>query len=151
MTTVTELVETSMPEQAGLVSVVIIFLDEERFLREAIESVLAQDYPHWGLLLMDDGFTDTAPAIAQAFVRKHARIRYPAHPSGQKQRYERVAQPRSLPSRGEYVAFVTADDIYLPKRLRRRAEALAALPSIAMTVSSQIRWYDPPTRRSNIV
>jgi cellulose synthase/poly-beta-1,6-N-acetylglucosamine synthase-like glycosyltransferase len=67
LTTATEVVEPSMPEQAGLVSVVIIFLNEERFLREAIESVLAQDYPHWELLLVDDGSTDASPDIARAF------------------------------------------------------------------------------------
>ncbi len=51
-----------MLEQAGLVSVVIIFFGEERFLREAMERVLSQDHPHRELLLVDDGSTNTDPA-----------------------------------------------------------------------------------------
>jgi glycosyltransferase involved in cell wall biosynthesis len=145
LTTATEVVETSMPEEAGLVSVVIIFLNEERFLRDAIESVLAQDYPHWELLLVDDGSTDASPDIAQAFVREHARIRYLAHPGGQNRGMSASRNLGLTHARGEYVAFLDADDIYLPKRLRRHVEVLTVLPGIAMTVSSHIRWFDDPS------
>lgn len=41
-----------------LVSVIIAFLNEEKFLAEAVASVLAQDYPHWEIMLIDDGSTD---------------------------------------------------------------------------------------------
>ena len=40
------------------VTVICIFLDEERFLGEAVESVLAQDFADWELLLVDDGSSD---------------------------------------------------------------------------------------------
>jgi len=43
-----------------LVSAIIIFLHEERYLREAIESVCSQSYSNWELLLVDDGSTDAA-------------------------------------------------------------------------------------------
>lgn len=142
MTNATPVVYTSMPEQAGLVSVVIIFLNEERFLREAIESVLAQDYPHWELLLVDDGSTDASPDIAQAFVHEHSCIRYLAH-TGKGNRGMSASRNLGLAhARGEFVAFLDADDVYLPQRIRRHVEVLAAQPGIAMTVSSHIRWFD---------
>ena len=64
-----------------LVSAVIIFLNAERFLEEAIESVRAQTYTDWELLLVDDGSTDGSSGCA----RRHAaaepgRIRYLDHP-----------------------------------------------------------------------
>ena len=64
-----------------LVSAVIIFFNEERFLEEAIESVRAQTYTNWELLLVDDGSTDGSSACA----RRHAaaepgRVRYLEHP-----------------------------------------------------------------------
>nr|GFD55639.1 hypothetical protein [Tanacetum cinerariifolium] len=50
-----------------LVSVITAFLNEEQFLPEAIESVLAQDYPQWELVLVDDGSTDRSTALAQQY------------------------------------------------------------------------------------
>src|SRR6185503_2365288 len=52
-----------------LVSVIMIFLDEERFISEAIQSVLAQTYSDWELLLVDDGSTDRSSELAQALER----------------------------------------------------------------------------------
>jgi len=49
-----------------LVSVVMIFLNAERFIQEAIQSVLSQNYSNWELLLVDDGSTDGSTRIALA-------------------------------------------------------------------------------------
>jgi glycosyltransferase involved in cell wall biosynthesis len=48
-----------------LVSVVMIFLNAERFIQEAIESVFAQTYNAWELLLVDDGSTDARTAMVR--------------------------------------------------------------------------------------
>ncbi len=68
-----------MSEQP-LVSVIIIFLNEERFLADAIESVLAQDHDDWELLLVDDGSTDASHAIASRYTAPTMRVRAPAAP-----------------------------------------------------------------------
>jgi glycosyltransferase involved in cell wall biosynthesis len=51
-------------------------------------------------------------------------------------------------ARGEYVAFLDADDVYLPERLRRHVEVLAAHPGIAMSVSSHIKLVRRSGRKS---
>ena len=48
-----------------LVSVIVIFFNAEDFIQEAIESVFAQTYEHWELLLVDDGSTDKSRSIAE--------------------------------------------------------------------------------------
>src|SRR5206468_2884667 len=66
---------------APTVSVVVIFLNAERFLDEAIQSVMGQTYPHWELLLVDDGSTDGSSAIARGYTeRQPNRVRYLEHP-----------------------------------------------------------------------
>ena len=144
MTTRTDTADTRAPvqsEQAGLVSVVIIFLNEERYLSEAIESVLAQDYPHWELLLVDDGSSDSSPEIARAFANRDQRIRCLAHP-GRANRGMSASRNLGLSqARGEYVAFLDADDIYLPQRLSRHLEVLRAYPDVAMSASGYLRCF----------
>lgn len=51
------------------VSVVIIFLNGEKFIQEAIESVINQTYENWELLLVDDGSTDSSTVIAQQYAQ----------------------------------------------------------------------------------
>src|SRR5438552_178498 len=53
-----------------LVSVITIFLNAERFIEEAIESVLAQSYDEWELLLVDDGSADASTNIARRYARQ---------------------------------------------------------------------------------
>ena len=50
-----------------LVSAIIIFLNGEKFLEEAINSVIEQTYTNWELLLVDDGSTDGSTAIAMKY------------------------------------------------------------------------------------
>lgn len=140
-TKVTDPGSADHPEKPGLVSVVVIFLNEERYLREAVESVLAQDYPHWELLLVDDGSTDGSAEIARSFAASDARVRYLAHP-GRENRGMSASRNLGLSeARGEYVAFLDADDIYLPQRLSRPVEILESCPSVAMCASGYFRCF----------
>jgi glycosyltransferase involved in cell wall biosynthesis len=64
-----------------LVSVIIVFFNAERFIGEAIESVFAQSYRNWELVLVDDGSNDGSSALARRWVEEHpATLRYLAHP-----------------------------------------------------------------------
>jgi glycosyltransferase involved in cell wall biosynthesis len=75
-----------------LVSVIIIFWNAERFIAEAIESVFAQTYRAWELLLVDDGSSDGSMAIARRYAeRDPQRVRYLEHPKHVKPRHERLA------------------------------------------------------------
>nr|MCH9732954.1 glycosyltransferase [Actinomycetes bacterium] len=63
-----------------VVSVVLIFLNEERFLEEAVRSVCDQTLVDWELILVDDGSTDRSTQIARDLVSRDARIRCTNHP-----------------------------------------------------------------------
>jgi len=125
-----------------LVSVVAIFLDAERFLEEAIESVLAQSYLRWELLLVDDGSSDGSSAIACRYAaRDPDRVRYLEHPG---HRNLGMSASRNLGlqhARGEYLALLDADDVWFPGKLARQVELLEAHPDAAMLSGAPLYWF----------
>ena len=64
-----------------LISVIIIFFNAERFIEEALQSVLNQTYKRFELILVDDGSTDGSTSIAKAWAAKHDAIRYSSIPA----------------------------------------------------------------------
>lgn len=131
----------SRPEMP-LVSVVVPFWNVRSFLAEAIESVIAQTMPAWELLLVDDGSTDGSAQIARRYVeRMPARIRYLAH---ERQQNRGVAASRNLGichARASYVAFLDADDVWVPNKLARQMAILDAEPEAAMVCGPSLFWY----------
>jgi len=118
------------------VSVVMPVFNAERYLAEAIESVLAQTLDSWELLIVDDGSTDGSARIADRYAaRRPAAIRHLSH---DRRENRGASASRNLGIRyasGEYLAFLDADDVYLPKKLddqvrildeRREADVLYA-------------------------
>ena len=134
--------ELSAARAAPRVSVIVIFLNAERFIREAIESVFDQTFSDWELILVDDGSTDASGEIAREAVESRPdRARYVNHPE---HRNLGMSASRNLgirEARGDYIAFLDADDIYLPERLGRHVEVLDAMPQVAMVQSDHIMWY----------
>lgn len=130
-----------MPEP--LVSVIVIFLDEERFLRQAIESVLSQTHDRWELLLVDDGSRDASAQIAHSFVEQRPdRIRYLQHLGGENRG---MSASRNLGIRnatGGYLAFLDGDDIWMPEKLARQLAILESQPAAAMVYGKTEYWYD---------
>ncbi len=125
-----------------LVSVIIIFLNAEAFLEEAIESVLAQSYRRWELLLVDDGSDDRSPEIAQAYVdRDPGRIRYLHHPERQNRGMSASRNLGIQAASGSYVAFLDADDVWLPLKLESQVAIMASHPEAAMVYGKTEYWY----------
>jgi len=106
--------EFSPDRKTPLVSVVIPFLNGEQFLREAIESVFAQTYSHWELLLVDDGSSDASTQIAMRYAQQNGeKVRYLDH-DGHLNRG--VCASRNLgirQARGELIALLDVDDVWL--------------------------------------
>jgi glycosyltransferase involved in cell wall biosynthesis len=126
---------------APLVSVVTIFYDAERFLGEAAASVLAQRYRRWELILVDDGSTDGSSAIALGLARRHpGRVRYLEHPGHANRGMSASRNLGVRAARGAYVAFLDADDVWLPEKLGRQVAALEAHASAGMACGTALYW-----------
>lgn len=114
---------------AHRVSVVIPTYNRAHLLGNAIESVLAQTYSDFELIIADDGSTDRTAALAQGYLDAshpfHDRIQY----FRQEHHGKSVALNNALlKANGEWIAFLDSDDTWLPEKLERQFRALAQFP-----------------------
>ena len=125
-----------------LVSCIIIFLDEARFIREAIESILAQTYTEWELILVDDGSTDASREIAQQYAADNkGKIYYVDHDGHANLG---MSQSRNLGiqhARGSYIAYLDGDDIWLEDKLEEQVQLARENPEAIMVYGPLRRWY----------
>lgn len=126
-----------------LISVTIPFLDGETFLAEAIESVLAQTCTHWELLLVDDGSTDGSTAIARQYAHQHPdRIFYLEHPAHANRGLTASRNLGVRHSRGQFLAFLDADDVWLPHKLEQQLALMLRFPEAGLLYGLSEYWYD---------
>lgn len=130
------------PQQAPLVSIIMNFFNEERFIREAIESVLAQSYDSWELLLADDGSTDRSTEIAREYASKHPeKIRYVEHPQHANRGTSATRNLAFDHAQGELIAYIDADDVWLKHKLEFQVPRILKDPEVALLYATTKFWY----------
>lgn len=132
-----------MAESDGLVSITIPFFNAERFLRETVESVLAQTYTNWELLLVDDGSTDRSTELAKSLAaQRPGQIFYLGHDGHRNLGVNAARNLGARHSRGGFLAFLDSDDIWLPAKLEAGVTALEAHPEAWFYFGSTEYWYE---------
>jgi teichuronic acid biosynthesis glycosyltransferase TuaG len=102
--------------ETGLVSVIIPVYNCERFVADAIESVLFQTYKHFEIIVINDGSTDDSLTIIQKYNNRIEII---------SQKNSGVSAARNagiMKAKGEYIAFLDADDTWYPDKLEKQIE-----------------------------
>ncbi len=124
------------------ISIITAFYNEERFLSEAIESVLKQGYENWELMLVDDGSSDGSTSIAKEFAGNYPdKIFYLEH-SGHSNRGLSSSRQLALNnSRGELIALLDADDIWTTNKLDDQYKLFKKLPDTGMSCEASVYWY----------
>jgi glycosyltransferase involved in cell wall biosynthesis len=126
---------------APAVTAITIFLNEEKFLVEAVESVLAQSSQDWELLLVDDGSSDGSTEIARFYAERHPdRIRWLEHPGHANRGMSASRNLGVNQARGRYVGFLDADDVWLPGKLAEQCAILDAHQDCGMIYGRTLIW-----------
>ena len=113
-----------MPE----VSVIINCFNEASFLRETLDSVFEQSFQDWEVVFWNNGSTDGSGEIAASY---GDRVRcFQSDPTVPLGRARKLAYEQT---RGDYVAILDADDIWLPQKLERQLELFRSDPQVGMT------------------
>jgi glycosyltransferase involved in cell wall biosynthesis len=113
-----------------LVTIGLPVYNSERFIRQSLDSLLAQTYTDFVLVISDNASTDATAEICQQYAAKDSRIRYSRNPQniGNPGNFNRVFRLATTP----YLKWSTADDYWAPTFLERAVEVMERDPSIAL-------------------
>lgn len=128
-----------------LVSVIMPAYNARTYLRQAILSVLEQDYPNVELIVVDDGSTDGTDQEAERYGER-------VHLLRQKNRGPAAARNLGIRhAKGALIAFLDADDVWLPGKLSAQVAQLLQHPDVGLVYGGFVRWesnadgsFDPP-------
>jgi glycosyltransferase involved in cell wall biosynthesis len=119
--------------QPPLVSILVPSYNGAAFLREALDSILAQTYPNLEIILLDDASSDHTPAIAAKYEGKITYVRQPSNLGIYDNVNVGIAQ-----ARGSFIATYHADDIYLPTIVEAQVSYLQEHPEVGAVFCSDI-------------
>lgn len=111
-----------MSKKEALVSVIMPAYNCEKYVVEAINSVLAQTYKNWELLVLDDGSKDNTLQIIEEFSQKDSRIK--ALPNGKNMGVSATRNRGIELASGDWIAFLDSDDMWEPLKLEKQFEVV---------------------------
>jgi glycosyltransferase involved in cell wall biosynthesis len=125
-----------------LVSVIMPVFNTQPYVGEAIESVIAQTYDNWELIVVDDGSTDASSNIVLPFVEAgKSRIRLVGHEDGGNHGAN-ASRNRGLEfANGEYIAYLDSDDKWLPDKLENQLWLVSQYPDVSLFVGATSYWH----------
>jgi glycosyltransferase involved in cell wall biosynthesis len=124
------------------VSVIMPFFASVQFITEAIESVRAQSFQDWELLLCDDGSSDGSTLIARGYAELDpARVRWLQHAGHENRGASATRNVGIAHARGDLIAFLDADDVWLPRKLEEQVALLDAQQTADALVGSTEFWF----------
>jgi teichuronic acid biosynthesis glycosyltransferase TuaG len=130
-----------------LVSIITPAYNAERFLRETYESVKAQTFKDWEMIVVDDGSKDGTARVASELGKEDSRVRF------QTQKNSGPAAARNLAlsmARGRFVSFLDSDDIWLPQKLERQLAFMKA-KNAALSFTQYRRFESDPTETGRLI
>ncbi len=125
-----------------LISIIIPAYNAEKYITQALESALEQTYTNIEIIIVDDGSTDTTAEIIKEKYQNDARVKL----ISQKNAGVAVVRNNGIRvAQGEYIAFLDADDYYLPTKIEREIEFLQNHPEFDITYCNMKHFYDDNT------
>lgn len=115
----------------NLISIILPTYNRASLLLRAVQSVIDQTYPHWELIIWDDGSTDDTAVVVKAFNDNRIRYYHDANHGAAYARNRAIAQ-----ANGEIIAFLDSDDVWHPEKLGIQVTVLEQCPEIEMIFSN---------------
>ena len=131
-----------------LVSIVIPCYNSGKFIRETLDSILAQTYPHWEALIVDDCSTDDSVAIVEEYAKRDARFRLYRNEKNSGAAYTRNVALKA--AQGKWVAFLDSDDVWFPEKLEKQIGFMNE-KGYAFSYTDYCRMEEDSTERGEVI
>lgn len=136
-------------EEKTLISILIPNYNRGKLMAETLASIIAQSYPFWEAIVVDDGSTDDSDHIGNEFVNKDNRIKY----------FKRDRNPNGAPtcrniafekSEGAFIIFLDSDDLLAPFCLEQRITSIMQYPDFDFWVFPMLLFKNDPSKATFI-
>lgn len=135
-------------DERPLVSVITPAYNSERFIKEAIRSVLGQTYTNWEMIIVDDGSTDRTVDFIEPYLKQDRRIKLIKLSEN---KGPAVARNTAFEhARGRYLAFLDADDQWFPKKLEKQLRFMQER-QIAFSFTKYVKVKEDHTETASVV
>ncbi|MBE9192593.1 glycosyltransferase family 2 protein [Gloeocapsopsis crepidinum LEGE 06123] len=112
------------------VSVIVPVYAAEKYIADAVQSVLAQSYKNFEIILVDDGTPDASIEVCQQFIDSRIKIIHQNNRGASAARNNGIRH-----AQGEYIAFLDADDTWVPEKLEKHINHLEKSPNVGVSFS----------------
>ena len=120
------------------VSIIMPAYNAEKYIDEAIDSVISQTFANWELIIVNDGSTDDTQKIVEAYVSSDTRIKL----INQENKRLGAARNEGIKNaKGEWVAFLDADDLWVDVKLEKQLAAAAVYPDAGVIFTNGFTFY----------
>lgn len=118
-----------------LVSIVLTSYNYERYISEAINSVINQNFHNWELIIVDDGSNDNSLSIIKEYQKIDEKIKFYTHPNNQNLGLKASLELGISNCSGKYLAFLESDDYWDLTNLKKRVEILEKYKDVVLVYS----------------
>lgn len=112
------------------ISIITASYNYAQYISECIESVIAQTYQNWELIIVDDGSTDNSVEIIKSYCQKDNRIKLYQHKNGQNKGLKDTILLGLKQADSEWVAFLESDDMFMPDYLEEKVKVIEKEPEV---------------------
>ncbi|GGD14944.1 glycosyltransferase family 2 protein [Flavobacterium orientale] len=128
-----------VPQETPLVSIIIPTYNRAHLICETLDSILAQTYPNWECIIVDDGSTDDTDAVVGKYVDKDVRFRYYHRPADRPKGANACRNYGFEKSKGAFVNWFDSDDLMVDRKLEVQLNKLLT-DNLDFTVSKYVNF-----------
>ena len=110
------------------ISIITASYNYEEYIKETIESVIAQTYTDWEMVIVDDGSKDNSVEVIKSYCEQDSRIKLYQHENGENKGLIETVKLGIEKAQNEWIVFLESDDTITPDYLETKLEIIKLLP-----------------------